>query len=323
MLYEVAFPALYLATKTHQMSRRVSARLGLAPRDMTRVTFHPDSYYRVACWRLRRIDISIMMRLAPSRAARLSVERFERTKQLPNRLGFEAKTDTGTSEMFRFRGQNVHVRYYGPKDGPKILAIHGWNGRASMLSKLTAAMVAQGYRVIVPDLPGHGQSEGARFSFYDLGQALSDIFEVTKFEAVIGHSAGGLILAIALRRGLHAKCFIPIGSPASLAKLLQSYVDITQMPDRSMRYIERYYTRKYNLTPQEVGPGLIAELPVRTLVIHETGDWQISIDNAHELVSTAGDAELFLTTGYTHLSVLNAPEVHDRIGTFITRGNHA
>ncbi len=323
MLYEAAYPALYLGAKTHQMSRRALARIGAAPRDMARVTYHPESYYRVACWRLRRADISLMMKLAPMRAARLSVERFERTKQMPVRGAAIARSDNCESTYIRYHKRKVFVRHYGPEDGPKILAIHGWNGRASMLRKMVQALVAQGYRVVVPDLPGHGKSEGDRYSFYDLGQALADIFENVKFEAVIGHSAGGLILAIALARGLKAQCYIPVGAPASLARLLQSYVEITQMPDSSMPYIARYYTRKYNLTPEEVGPFLISDLPVRTLVVHETGDWQISIANAHELVDAARDGELFLTTGHTHLSVLNASEVHARIGTFITRGSHA
>lgn len=323
MLYEVAYPALYLGAKTQQMSRRTMAHVGMMSRDMARVTYHPESYYRVACWRLRRADIALLMRLAPMRAARLTIERFERTKQMPDRKGFESGPEEVQSAYVRYNKRKVFVRYYGPEDGPMILAIHGWNGRASMLRKMVEALVAQGYRVVVPDLPGHGKSEGDRYSFYDLGQALADLFENLNFEAVIGHSAGGLILAIALARGLKAKCFIPVGSPASLARLLQSYVEITQMPDSALPYIARYYTRKYNLTPEEVGPCLISDLQVRTLVVHETSDWQISIDNAHELVEAARESELFLTTGRTHLSVLNAPEVHARVGAFISRGQHA
>lgn len=322
MLYEVAYPALYLGAKTHQIARRTRARMGLASQDMANVTYHPDSYYRVACWRLRRLDVELMMHLAPMRAARLSVERFERIRQLPARPAkAEAlPADDGESRFVKYRGKRIHLRYHGPEDGPLVMAVHGWNGRASMLSRLVRALAGQGYRVVVPDLPGHGQSEGNRYSFYDLGRALADLFEETRFRAVIGHSAGGLICGIALGRGLRSDCYIPVGAPASLLNLLRSYVEITQMPECSLPFIERYYIRRYHIPPEDVGPALISRLSTRTLVVHETRDWQVSVDNAHELVEAARDGELFLTSGHTHLSVLNASEVHDRIGAFIKRG---
>lgn len=323
MLYEVAYPALYLSAKTRQTLRRTGAKLGIGPRDMARVTYSPDSYYRVACWRLRKFDVELLMRLAPMRAARLSVERFEKTRRMMPRNGLEKAPDDAVLESLTYRGRTVRIRLYGPETGPRILALHGWNGRASMLRKLAQALAQAGYRVIVPDLPGHGESEGKRYSFYELGQAVADLFGKTPLEAVIGHSAGGLIAAIALSRGLEARCYVPVGAPMSLSGLLKAYVDITQMPAKSLPYIERYYARRYGLAPQDVGPGLIARLSVRTLVVHEQSDWQVGAENAHALLAAAKQGELLMTTGCTHLSVLNAPQVHDAILSFMQRAAHA
>ena len=323
MLYEAAFPALYLGAKTRQVLRRTSARLGMAPPDMARVTYHPESYYRVMCWNLRRLDIELLMLLAPFRAARLSVERFERIRQMPAREGTTPLHPAPEGQFVRHRGKRVHIAFHGPEDGPKVLALHGWNGRASMLRKLVTALADQGFRVVVPDLPGHGQSEGNRYSFYDLGQTMADLFLGTRFRAVIGHSAGGLIGSFAIGCGLRTECYVPVGAPASLSNLLKSYVEITQMPARSLPYIERYYIRRYGVSPEDVGTEQLSRLPVRTLVVHEQRDWQVGIENAHELLRAAQQGELFVTSGYTHLSVLNAPEVHERIVEFIGRGQHA
>lgn len=326
MLYEIAFPALLVGAKTAQFSRRAKARLGIGPRDMARITYAPDSYYRVTCWRLRRLDVNLLIKLAPMKAARLSVDRFERTKRMAPRNSFEKAQLVPEAQPTRdvfYRGKRVHMRMFGPDSGPKILALHGWNGRASMLRKLCDALAGEGYHVIVPDLPGHGKSEGNRYSFYDLGQAVADIYKTDNFEAVIGHSAGGLIAAIGLGRGLNAKRFIPIGAPASLSNLLKSYVDITQMPEKSLVHIERYYTKRYGLAPATVGPDLVSSLKVSTLVVHDKSDWQVGEENARQLVEAAQDGELLLTEGYTHLSVLNAPSVHDRIAAFLKRGAHA
>jgi len=316
MLFEVAYPALYLSAKTRQILRRARARLGLAPRDMLRVTYHPESFHRVACWHLRRADVELMMRLAPMRAARLSVERFERTRRMPERDRAAPPAGVEVSRLV-WRGVSVVLRSYGPPGGPRILALHGWNGRASMLRKLAEALAAEGWRVLVPDLPGHGDSEGARFSFYDLGNAVAEMFDDQSFDAVVGHSAGGLIAALALDRGLRARALIPVGSPSSLSSLLRAYVDITQMPHKSLPYIERYYTRRYGLPPDSVGPSLIAKLPIRMLVIHEQSDWQVGPENARALAAAKPGADLLITTGFTHLSVVNAPPVLRAIAEFL------
>jgi pimeloyl-ACP methyl ester carboxylesterase len=321
MLFEMAYPALYLSAKARQTLRRAGARLGLAPPDMLRVTYSPESFHRVACWQLRRVDVELMMRLAPMRAARLSVERFERTRRMPER-GRSAPAASVEVTRLSWRGASVVLRSYGPPDGPRVLALHGWNGRASMLRKLAEALAAEGWRVLVPDLPGHGDSAGSRYSFYDLGHAVAEIFGGQPLDAVIGHSAGGLIAALALAQGLRASALIPIGSPSSLASLLRAYVEITQMPPRSLPYVERYYTRRYGLPPDSVGPQLIARLPVRLLVIHEQSDWQVGPENARALAAAKPEAGLLITSGYTHLSVVNAPPVLQAIAGFL-RQDHS
>jgi pimeloyl-ACP methyl ester carboxylesterase len=320
MLYELAYPALYLGAKTHQTVRRTRALIGLGPRDMARITYDPASFYRVACWRLRKMDIELMMRVSPTRAARLSVERFEGTRRMALRNN---AAEGAQKTVTRWRGRHVEMLHFGPAEGPRVLALHGWNGRATMLRKMAEALGAQGYHVVVPDLPGHGESEGDRFSFYDLGRATAELYQGEAFEAVIGHSAGGLIAAIALGAGLRAKSYIPIGTPLSLYALLHAHVEITQMPLAAMPHIERYYTRRYGMSPVSVGPELISTLPVRTLVIHEKSDWQVKEENARSIAAAAKDSELLITTGLTHLGVLTSPLVHAAITRFLGGGAHA
>ena len=317
MLYELAYPALLVGAKSRQTARRARARLGLAPAEIARLTLRPESCYRVACWWLRRTDVAILMRLAPRRAARLAVERFETTRRMAPRGAPEG----GELTWLRWRGIDVALRLHGPEDGPPVLALHGWNGRGAMLRGLAEALAARGYRVLLPDLPGHGASGGERYAFYDVARACAELFGPKgRFEAVIGHSAGGLIAAMALGRGLDARAFVPIGAPASLSELLRSYVEITQMPPASLAHIERLYARLHGTAPAEMGPPLVARLPVRTLVVHERSDWQVGEANARALHGAARDGTLLLTRGYTHLSVLNAPEVQERIAAFLAGG---
>ncbi len=322
MLYELAYPVLYVGAKSQQIATRTRVRLRLAPRELRSVTYKPETRYRILCWYIRKLDIDLMMRLAPRHAARVAIKRFETTKRDPRALVSLPHPDRFTSHQITYQGTPVRVLRYGPADGPKILALHGWNGKAAMLHKMCLALADAGFSVFAPDLPGHGASGGKRYAFHQLGRAVTEMFaDQGEFAAVIGHSGGGLIASIALAEGLPARCHVPIGSPSSLYRLLKSYVEVSQMPARTLDYIARYYDRRYALPIAQLGAGVLTGRDVQTLVLHDSDDWMVSIENAHEWVQASGRAELELTKGLTHLSIVNAPAIHQRIIGFVRKAH--
>lgn len=56
----------------------------------------------------------------------------------------------------------VHVQVMGA--GQPALLVHGWRASAADLWPLASRLVAAGYSAWLPDLPGHGQSQGAHLS---------------------------------------------------------------------------------------------------------------------------------------------------------------
>ncbi|MEM9725711.1 MAG: alpha/beta fold hydrolase [Pseudomonadota bacterium] len=57
-------------------------------------------------------------------------------------------------------GVRLHLRDQGPADGPAVVLIHGASGNLRDFDfGLTAALLAQGWRVLAVDRPGHGHSE--------------------------------------------------------------------------------------------------------------------------------------------------------------------
>ncbi|MEM1356036.1 MAG: alpha/beta fold hydrolase [Planctomycetota bacterium] len=53
---------------------------------------------------------------------------------------------------------DVAYRIYGPEAGPPVVLLHGSPGSASDFHLLAPALALEGYRVVVPDLPGFGYS---------------------------------------------------------------------------------------------------------------------------------------------------------------------
>lgn len=318
MLYELAYPVLLVGAKSQQAATRAKVRLRLAPPELRSVVYKPETRYRTLCWAVRKLDIELMMRLSPAQAARVAIRRFETTKRDPRAQERLARPEAFVVEWIDHRGVPVRVRRYGRAGGPKVLALHGWNGKGAMLHGLALAMAGAGFEVLVPDLPGHGASGGKRYAFPELGRAVTEMFAPEgRFAALIGHSGGGLIASIALTEGFPARTYVPIGAPSSLARLLRSYVEVSHMPPEMLTHIERRYDRRHGRPIAALGAPGLSGLDLRTLVIHDRDDWMVAVDNADDWMRHARAGELELTSRLTHLSIVNAPRVHERVIGFV------
>jgi pimeloyl-ACP methyl ester carboxylesterase len=54
--------------------------------------------------------------------------------------------------------KGLHVRVHGPADGPAVLLLHGYPLDGAMWRAQLNPLAGAGFRLVVPDLPGHGQS---------------------------------------------------------------------------------------------------------------------------------------------------------------------
>jgi len=56
-------------------------------------------------------------------------------------------------------GVNLFVRDHGPEDAPVLLLVHGWSQSSLSWSKQINSGLTKSFRIIAPDLRGHGQSD--------------------------------------------------------------------------------------------------------------------------------------------------------------------
>lgn len=117
-------------------------------------------------------------------------------------------------------GLDWHVQELG--NGPDLLLVHG-TGASSHSWRDVAPLLATRFRVIVPDLPGHGFTStpaSGGFTLPAMAGALSDLLRVTDVDPalVVGHSAGAAVLVRMTLAGLIAPEAI-IGINAALLPL--------------------------------------------------------------------------------------------------------
>jgi pimeloyl-ACP methyl ester carboxylesterase/putative sterol carrier protein len=142
-------------------------------------------------------------------------------------------------------GVRISTYIYGPPDGPPVLLLHGLGAtKVSWLPNLTD--LAETYRLIVPDLPGHGESEKPRTDYTPryYARVMRKLLEAVDIEqaSVIGNSMGGRVaLELAARSPDRVK---------SLALLAPA------VPGLRVRYLLGFF----KVIPSEIG---MIPFPVR------------------------------------------------------------
>lgn len=112
--------------------------------------------------------------------------------------------------------RDVRLRYYVGGEGPALLLVHGLGGAAANWVAI-APQLAERFRVLVPDLPGHAGSSPlpAAASLDPFAERVRELAESEGMlpAAFVGHSFGGLVaLRLALRRPEDVRALVLAGS---------------------------------------------------------------------------------------------------------------
>jgi lipase len=102
----------------------------------------------------------------------------------------------------------LHVHEWGDTAAPTVVCVHGVSAHGRRFRKLAEERLASRFRVLAPDLRGHGRSEWE--PPWDLATHVGDLletFEDARPCAWVGHSMGGrLVLELAARAPDRVRC---------------------------------------------------------------------------------------------------------------------
>jgi alpha-beta hydrolase superfamily lysophospholipase len=101
-------------------------------------------------------------------------------------------------------GLQLHVRHYQPRtprpQPRSLLMIHGGCEHGGRYAHVMERLVQAGWTVTLPDLRGHGMSEGERTDVTDASQYLADLTAIERefcpggqADVLLAHSFGGLL----------------------------------------------------------------------------------------------------------------------------------
>lgn len=212
---------------------------------------------------------------------------------------------------------------WGDGQGPVVLALHGWEGRATHYRYLGEALQRAGHTLIALDGPAHGASPGhvahpRVFAESMIDAAAEVATERGRVHAVIGHSMGAGAVGYALSQGLDADRAVLISGPSSYEAVVRGAADTAGLGPRATQHLLRAMERRTGIAPEDldVARGL-RDLDLPVLVVHDREDAFVDFAHAARYVSFLADGRLRETHGLGHWRVLTDPVTVEAITDFV------
>ncbi len=213
------------------------------------------------------------------------------------------------------------LRVYSWGSGKPVLFTHGWAGRGTQFRKFVEPFNKKGFKVIAFDGPSHGKSEGSTTNIHEFYEAIKAIqSKYGDFEAMVGHSFGGVASMYSLLQGVSSKKLILIASPSIGEDIIDNFLKVVNGSPKRGEYFKQYYKSKFGINFNEITMYVMSEKikPIPILLAHDEDDLDVPIHHAEALQTKLEYPEMLRTTGLGHMRILKDLDVIKRCLSFVS-----
>ncbi len=281
----------------------------------------PESLAPIKSTNVRLLAVPLLRRVAslsPSLGARLLERIFLSPRRHPAPERERAWLETSERTFFESRGRRLAAWSWG-STGPAVLLVHGWEGRGAQLGAFVGPLLSKGFRVVTYDGPGHGISDGNRSSLIEMGAAVLDAArKLGPFHGAVAHSAGAAATTLALRDGASIARMVYVAPPADLGEFLGRVAAALGLPEEVLPVARRRIAERFEFRWEAIAHFHLAQsMSAPLLVIHDSDDREIEVDNGVRLASLWRGSRLEVTSGLGHRRILREERVVFRAVGFL------
>jgi pimeloyl-ACP methyl ester carboxylesterase len=264
-----------------------------------------------------RAAFTILGRLAPGFAAAWALDLFFTPRGRRGSARINAFLAAGRRFDVSVRGRRVAAWSWG--DGPPVYLVHGWAGVGGQLAAFGPPLLANGFRVVAFDAPGHGVSAGRRSSIVHFADALHEVVaKQGQAHAVIAHSLGAAAAVRALSLGLQVQRAVfvgPTGGPRDWAERFRRHLGVpphvmASMRERSERWLGASWA-DFDV------PMLARSQAASLLVFHDRDDAEVPWNDGAAIARAWPGARLVTTAGLGHRRILRDERVVSQSVAFV------
>jgi pimeloyl-ACP methyl ester carboxylesterase len=260
-----------------------------------------------------RLALGALGTVAPSVAACAGESLFLR----PQRSAVRASRDRlPRADPFLVRSGRDVLRGWRFGEGPAVLLVHGWNGRAEQLAPFVPPLVAAGCAPVLFDAPAHGGSTGRRTSGFGFAEAVRAVAAAVEARAAVGHSLGGFGLAWALAGGLELDAAVLVAPARGPAEYFRRFCDALGLSPGVRDATRARLARRFGAGVDDIDLARrVGGTPL--LVFHDEGDREVPWGDGDAIARAWPRAELVSTRGLGHRRILRDGSVTARAAAFV------
>jgi len=261
------------------------------------------------------------IRVVPESAASAVTRALAAMTRRPPVSSFEQKAMAQAGKLYYGEDKKNVAWAWG--EGPLVIFVHGWGGRAAQMAPLALHVAKLGFRSVAIDVTGHGDSpkRHTRWDYFSRDIAALSRSLREDVYAYVGHSAGALsMMAARSLEGIRAQRYVCICAP--------SYpfppIDVIQKKLNPKKGVlasyKAYIAEQFETTWEQLQAGRsYANAGPDMLLFYDETDRYINHGEGDRIQALCPGARLVKTNTHSHLNVLAAPELAQAVGKFLEK----
>lgn len=232
----------------------------------------------------------------------------------------QAQSLSGDGEVVEIDGLEMYYEEHG--EGEPLLLLHAFGWTGSSWSDYVPAL-AERYRVIVPDLPGHGRSTNPNPSGAWRIDAVAhqilgfmDALDLGQVRALGGSAGGVVLLSAATMQPERFEAIALVGSTPYRSKATRDWIlenalpygaepdsgSVTRHGAERAAVLERQFRNLGDhYGDHQLTPDLLGSITARTLIVHGDNDVLIPVSLAWDMYQAIPDAHLWIVPHGGHV----------------------
>ncbi len=223
-----------------------------------------------------------------------------------------------TARRFNYNGKRISGYQWGQEDRPKVLLIHGWEGRAGNFGKIVEMLVSLDYCVFAYDGPAHGLSDAGNTSMFRYAHFVKDRIEKINPKIIITHSFGSVptLMAFSQLENLNVEQLISITTPYDFRRFLDRTMKNAGISDKTKYKLIDKIEKKDGVDISTLNMQSRAhqlKVKPKITIVHSQDDKVLPITESQKTQKVLPNAKLYALKSLGHYSVLWAEETIDII----------
>ena len=208
---------------------------------------------------------------------------------------------------------------YAVGDGPHVLLVHGWGGRAAQMAGLAKAIAETGHTAVAFDAPAHGERRERRTNVFEMAAGLRSVIDQTgPVVAAVTHSLGAMSLLHATRSNVPERVVLvsPVLDIEEVLATFSSRAGLTPWASRGLRSRVKSFIGEHW---DEFAAGRHADIGDSTvLVVHDPDDQDASFATSAALAATRPNTSISAVRSLGHTRILRDAGVSSVIADFVS-----